>query len=435
MTSNTHPESPDARASGDFPGDLTSGFTEPVRRGLIPPAVLRGFAAGGPIRGPGTDGDDRVRIPLFTASCATPGAVFIRPLNDEEFVDLGVATADGLCVPSEQQRREDELFAETIRMAVSGETIMTTSRPWSDPASDPLSDLRAWQALTAGALGRLAAARPGMCFSADLGRDDDEDRGEQAGDDVLGQIDRATAGLCPCGGAPRPPSEQLPHGSPYCSYDCEPNYRGAHTTSDRDITPMRWRPDLVSNVDDTGLTSWLPRRQHGDFWVEVFERPGTQRLHVRVDDEHRFVGADLSRAPEDDFDQRYEAKLRTLLRELENPRHGVPAAHPGNLHEQAWAQCLRFAVDEQVRPDHLLRHLHVAIRVDPTPMRRALDDAGAALNRVIGQTADFLRRNGLIPAPPGDERAETLRRVRAARNAGPQPPPRAPKKINARRAR
>jgi hypothetical protein len=66
------------------------------------------------------------------------------------------------------------------------------------------------------------------------------------------QIDRAIAQLCPCGAEP---SEDF---YPYCGDDCRPSIRGRHTDlrppGTPGATPVRWRPDLVSEIDDTGMT-------------------------------------------------------------------------------------------------------------------------------------------------------------------------------------
>lgn len=81
--------------------------------------------------------------------------------------------------------------------------------------------------------------------------------------DVLRDIDRAIDGLCPCGAGPRP-------GSAYCSDDCVPTHRSADTTSDIDGTAMRWRPDLVTETEDIGLTL-VNQSRRGPLIASVYE--------------------------------------------------------------------------------------------------------------------------------------------------------------------
>lgn len=92
-------------------------------------------------------------------------------------------------------------------------------------------------------------------------------------------------GLCPCGAPPRA-------GSNYCCDDCVPTHHGVDTISDIDGTGMRWRPDLVTEADDTGRTL-LRTFQRGPYRAQVFEYPDVPgRLHLRLDDGTRFVGTD-----------------------------------------------------------------------------------------------------------------------------------------------
>ncbi|GIM88879.1 hypothetical protein [Paractinoplanes toevensis] len=135
--------------------------------------------------------------------------------------------------------------------------------------------------------------------------------------DILTDLDRAIAGSCPCGAEPRPDS-------PYCSYDCEPNWRGDDTISDVDRTPMRWRPDLVTEAENLPLLDSYRRGQHH---AQVFDRPGTDRIHLRLDDGHRFVGCDIQAGD----NEGQEAAWARLERELGNRRHLEPAE------DDAWA--------------------------------------------------------------------------------------------------
>jgi hypothetical protein len=142
--------------------------------------------------------------------------------------------------------------------------------------------------------------------------------------ELLDQIDRLVDGLCPCGAEPR-------DGSAYCSYDCEPNHVSVHTDQ-REFgeyaTPMRWRPDLVTGVDDTGLDPVEPPAGMENFGydgvhnVTLFRRAGTSRWHLRLDDGHRFVGADIDPAGSPDEVQRQvSGTWERLERELGNSRH------------------------------------------------------------------------------------------------------------------
>ncbi|MDG4791994.1 hypothetical protein O7626_39970 [Micromonospora sp. WMMD1102] len=144
--------------------------------------------------------------------------------------------------------------------------------------------------------------------------------------DLLNRISAAVDGLCPCGA---PPAD----GSAYCSDDCRPT----HISEDTDqreagdlATPMRWRPDLVTEADDTDLiplgTETLGYR--GRFHAQLFEhRSNPDRWHLRLDDGHRFVGCDLDGAGgrqdpiTDGLRERVMDAWQRLERELVNPRH------------------------------------------------------------------------------------------------------------------
>ncbi|HEX6682974.1 MAG TPA: hypothetical protein VF062_09280 [Candidatus Limnocylindrales bacterium] len=157
--------------------------------------------------------------------------------------------------------------------------------------------------------------------------------------DVLDRIDNTIAGgICPCGAVPR-------EGSPYCSYDCEPNIAGRDTDT-REFgdyaTPMRWRPDLVTEAPDDGLTSLGGRVQVGRFWREVLQRDGTDAVHLRLDDGHRFVGADVS--AEFGHDAHNEVWER-LERELTDPRHAVSEApDPASFNVAEWFRMYRYSL-------------------------------------------------------------------------------------------
>ncbi|GIM97245.1 hypothetical protein [Paractinoplanes toevensis] len=106
--------------------------------------------------------------------------------------------------------------------------------------------------------------------------------------DIVQRIDHRTA-LCPCGAEPRP-------GSRFCSADCEPTHIGAHTDPAGPgtplATPMRWRPDLITAVDDSHRTL-LRTFRRGPYQATIFEYPEVPgRLHLRLDNGYRFVGTD-----------------------------------------------------------------------------------------------------------------------------------------------
>ncbi|MCX5066712.1 hypothetical protein OOJ91_12560 [Micromonospora lupini] len=68
---------------------------------------------------------------------------------------------------------------------------------------------------------------------------------------LLTRIDRAVAGDCPCGAAPRP-------GSAYCGQLCEPTHRAANTAD----SSARWHPGLAGFEEGTPPAA-------DDFWVDA----------------------------------------------------------------------------------------------------------------------------------------------------------------------
>ncbi len=147
---------------------------------------------------------------------------------------------------------------------------------------------------------------------------------------ILDRIDNTIAGdCCPCGAAPRP-------GSPYCSPDCEPTWRGEDTISDIDGTAMRWRPGLVTAHDDSGLR--LVREQQRDTFRAVIlrddspyaDRTGMQ-LHLRLDDGHRLAGCSAT-VTGPDADAELEPVWQRLERELTDQRRLEPARLQDEMH-------------------------------------------------------------------------------------------------------
>lgn len=154
-------------------------------------------------------------------------------------------------------------------------------------------------------------------------------------------IDRAIAGDCPCGAQPRP-------GSAYCGPDCEPTHIGVHT--DRSgMTAMRWRPDLVTAADDTGLTRMCGPIRVGRFTRNIYHRDGTDRVHLRLDDGNRCVGADVEPVGGgEQFAVRCHRAWQRLERELTNPASVVDDGDPwADTHPAPTADSLLRGIRER----------------------------------------------------------------------------------------
>lgn len=413
--------------------------TEPEGRVPLVPS-LGSYARGGFIPQPDSvavDGDVPVRI--------RGGQVWVMPVNGSDmWRDIGTMDADGIDVyPPSATSWLDEYLTT---MAEGGFSLV-----YAAPAFR-----HAW--LNARVTAAERRQRAESVFRYDSGTTDELAEWATTGrtpaswesgriGGLAGAIersDRVVDKLCPCGAEP---GEGF---APYCSYDCTPNWRGEHTISDRDRTVMRWRPDLVSNVDDTGLTPLVARQHHGDFYVEVFERAGTdmRQLHVRLDDGHRWVGADLPLDPVSTYGDRYADKLRALRRELQNNRHAVPEEHPTVSDTppplSGWGVALpsdpvhRPLSDAPPEPrrsyHHRGDHVHWAlppaehtVDVWPGSWPHVLDWLRASASRSTEQVAEL--------AATAEQRRETLRRVRQGRNGGPRQAERAPRRIDPRRGR
>lgn len=163
---------------------------------------------------------------------------------------------------------------------------------------------------------------------------------------LLDRLDAAIDGLCPCGAPPAP-------GSAYCGDDCRPTHIAADTdtrTRGHFATPMRWRPDLVTETDDTNLTPIFNQPgdrngYRGPHNATVFERTDQPNTwHLRLDDGHRYVGADVDRIDirdgiiSTDTAARLSETWRRLEREFGNTRHLVADNDP-------WADVMPYQVE------------------------------------------------------------------------------------------
>lgn len=288
--------------------------------------------------------------------------------------------------------------------------------------------------------------------------------------DTLTRIDHTLNNLCPCGADPRP-------GSAYCSEDCTPTHRTRDTTADYDGTAMRWCPDLVTATDNTGLTPITHFRHgsgHRTFNATVFEHDGTDRLHLRLDDGHRFVGCDT-----DGHQVAAEEGLTPLWgrleRELTDPHRVVPddpwadthPARPTPAEQQQIAAWLRENGIDPTRPLPDGNHIHVhlstgraagpvgnhyphhavrAVNITNPVTYRDMERMRAQLSRAFRSAGDAMTalRNGIRasaravggfvpPAPPEPQEPhpmlQAIERRRTNTNTGPQPrrqrPPRA----------
>lgn len=310
-----------------------------------------------------------------------------------------------------------------------------------------LSDELSWTEL-----GTVTSDGNGFVETTTAAQEPDQERAPASLED---RIDRAIAGLCPCGADPSPEH------SPYCSYDCVPNIGGVDTdAADAGVpyaTPMRWQPDLVSAADDRDMIVRQPRRSvGGGFWAQTFQLAGADRLHLRLDDGYRFVGTDLDLADPGTLPERTEQTWAKLRRELTDRRQTdsssrpylcadpqscpvcryhswAPHAEPTPYRDwQGWVRAYQF----------MARRQEISISPfrggPPASAGRAVDlDVRSSMSRI-------LQRLGLMSADrSGTQRAdaeqvlrqrrETLERVRN-RGTGPRAQPRAPRRIDPGRA-
>jgi hypothetical protein len=286
--------------------------------------------------------------------------------------------------------------------------------------------------------------------------------------ELLDRIDRLVDGLCACGGEPR-------DGSAYCGDDCVPN----HVSVDTDLreagdyaTPMRWRPDLVTAVDDSdrSLISEFPR---GRFNAQVFEYVDTDSLHLRLDDGHRFVGCDIdglnsAAGYRDDAWQRLERELGNTRHVEEDPWADVmrdayerasqrmdeiffgsftEAQRPGTIGalagttpsgHSAWAE-VGFIADDGLNcrwPDGVAATLDMRLATFTTHplagMRQAIERACQSMAPALREFSESVRRSFPQPQPELDHPMLAAIERRRHRNTGPEQRQRAPRTISPR---
>ena len=281
--------------------------------------------------------------------------------------------------------------------------------------------------------------------------------------DLLGRLDAAIDGRCPCGAEPA-------GGSAYCSDDCRPTHIAADTDQRMagDLaTAMRWRPDLVNADDDDALTLTLldvPTHYTGPYNAQVQHRLGEQGWRLRLDNGYRYVEARLDTAHSDgELPSAMASTWQRLERELTNRRHLEPADSPGDGVHVAWnpsplarlagipviqgpsldhvevrsfdgtARVFAPSPEITLSPEHVeaIRWVHdeVARRVDEA--MRYFSDAFRPVFQRVAELCD-----GVVPNP--DQQPErhpmldAIDRRRAQANHGPDRPQRPPRHLGAR---
>lgn len=265
---------------------------------------------------------------------------------------------------------------------------------------------------------------------------------------------------CPCGATAR-------ENDRYCSQDCEPTHRGADTISSYDGTEHRWRPELVTPVADIHLRSIRARttyesRDWISYYSEIFERPGGAEaglrcLHLRLDDDHRYVGSDLIVAADADLDAEPQAgqirrKWAALMKELTDQRltvdrYRVLARMTQSIIIDPVTLAGPMVIGDSTRPvfdialdEHDDPH---RIGFDSAPIVRYMSNARQSLADMMDtmrSVRPFTSREYAVMPGMVRQRAErerVLQRVRAQREAGagPRSSPRAPRSIDPGRAR
>lgn len=234
---------------------------------------------------------------------------------------------------------------------------------------------------------------------------------------VMDKLDRAIADLCPCGAEP---SEQF---YPYCGEACVPSFIGPHTENlppgALGATQARWRPDLVSQADDTGLVPLTERTREGRVWRQVFRRDGTDQVHLRVDNDNRFVGGDLTREIYENDSLAVSQRWEVLERELTDVRNLVDYGSESaavtrgfirltseplpSVHSPGMDQ-LRIRLDEELREsghltsDRWAELIRQSAGRIPNDFLEALEEAGAMVASMGGRITHVDLRAGVIDA-------------------------------------
>ncbi len=275
---------------------------------------------------------------------------------------------------------------------------------------------------------------------------------------ILDLLDHAIDGLCPCGADPRPDSA-------YCSDDCVPNYHGTHTSSDTDGTQMRWRPDLVTAVDDSDL-QLIEQRRRGSRTASAYWRRGGTLMHLRLDDGHRYVGCDVDTSTLHGYDgtplwdhPKWEALERELgpdpayrfdgsadpwgdlRREAANMAGGA-TVHIRPINRPGGWQSIGTVVDEGPLVEAAADHIHLHFALSPAQVAATVRSLGLGFARVqesvrtLGNVSEPLveqmRRFAESVNAEQPEPEHPLARIQARRTNtvhGPQRPQRPPRQI------
>ncbi|WP_250029762.1 hypothetical protein [Paractinoplanes maris] len=219
---------------------------------------------------------------------------------------------------------------------------------------------------------------------------------------ILDRIQRDLDGLCPCGAPPH-------DGSAYCSEDCVPNHRAEDTTSDTDGTQMRWRPDLVTEVDDSdllnlGSVTWYDGRFNARLYQRgIPERPNHLVWHLRLDDGNRYVGLDLHNIS-DTLDADHESRMAhawaRLERELSDRRRLDP--DPWAHAEDPWADIMRQY--EEIIDDYVLGAARQAARAGES-LTIQLDNSDGVFQPVDSAAVRWSLLNWFPTLPDTDARS------------------------------
>lgn len=156
--------------------------------------------------------------------------------------------------------------------------------------------------------------------------------------ETLAELDAAVEGRCAGPGCSAPLTERSKSAyfcGPVCQEEWTRRQAGRPSPGSAPVRgsgqvaagPMRWRPDLMTAFDDTGLTL-LDRHHRDDTGLDycVFTDPDSDRAFLRVDDGHRFVGIEV---PWAELEESGPAEpFRRLERELGDRRRLDPEPAP-----------------------------------------------------------------------------------------------------------